>query len=44
MTVLRLTIKCQKVGSGPIPGNLHPFPEIMGIILLLIGLFWWLRW
>ena len=26
MTVLRSTITGQKVGNGPIPGNLHPFP------------------
>ena len=31
-TVPRLTIKGQKVGSGPIPGNLPPFPKIVGII------------
>ena len=37
MTVLRLTIKGQKVGSGPIPGNLCPFPKIVGIILSLIA-------
>ena len=32
-TVLRPTIKGQKVGSGPIPGNSYPFSEIVGIIL-----------
>ena len=32
------TIKDQKVGSGPIPGHTHPFPEIVGIILTLISL------
>ena len=36
MTVLKLTIKDQKVGGGPIPGNLHPFPKIVEIILPLI--------
>ena len=40
MTVLRSTIKGQKVGDGPFPGNLHPFPKIVGlrIILPLISL------
>ena len=38
MTVPRLTIKGQKGGSGPIPGNPRPFPEIVGIILPLISL------
>ena len=38
MTVLMLTIKGQKVGSGPIPGNPHPFPKIVGIILPFINL------
>ena len=33
MTVLSLTIKGQKVGGGPIPGNPHRFPKIIGIIL-----------
>lgn len=23
-------MKDQKVGGGPIPGNLHPFPKIIG--------------
>ena len=38
MTVPRMTIKDQKVGNSPIPGNLHPFPNIIGIILPLISL------
>ena len=38
MTVPRRTIKGQKVGSGPIPGNPHPFPKIAGILLPLISL------
>jgi len=38
MIVLRLTIKDQKVRGGPIPGNLHPFAKIVGIILLIISL------
>ena len=38
MTVPRPTIKGQKVGSGPIPGNPHPFPEIVGIIFPFISL------
>ena len=38
MTVLRPTIKGQKVGSGPVPGNLGPFPKIVGIIFPLISL------
>ena len=38
MTVLRLTIKGQKVGSGPISGNLCLFSKIVGIILLLVSL------
>ena len=33
MTVPRSTIK--KVGGGPIPWSLHPFPKIVGIILPL---------
>ena len=32
VTVLRPAIKGQKVGSGPVPRNLHPFPQIIGII------------
>ena len=32
------TIKDQKVGGGPTPGNLHPFPKVVGIILQLISL------
>ena len=38
MTVLRPAIKGQKVGSGPVPRNLHPFPQITGIIFPLISL------
>ena len=26
---------CQKVGGGPILGNPHSFPKIVGIILLI---------
>ena len=37
-TVLRLTIKGQKMGSGPILGNFCPFPEMVGIILQLVSL------
>ena len=37
-TVLRLTIKGQKVGSGPILGNPCPFPNIIGIFLPLVSL------
>lgn len=37
MTVLRLTIKDQKVGDGSIPGNSHS-SKIVGIILLLVSL------
>ena len=33
MAVLKPTIKGQKVYSGPVPGNPHPFPEIGEIIL-----------
>lgn len=33
----RLTIKCQKVGSGPIPGNPPRFPKIVRIFLPLIS-------
>ena len=33
MTVLRLTMKGQKVGSGPVPGNPCLFPHIVGITL-----------
>ena len=32
----RITTKSQKVGSGPNPGNSHPFPQIAGILLPLI--------
>ena len=38
VTFPRLTIKGQKVGSGPIPGNLDPFSKTVGIILQLISL------
>ena len=38
MIVPRPTIKDQKVGSGAIPGNLHLFPKIVGIILPLISM------
>ena len=38
MTVPRLTIKGQNLGSGPTPGNLYSFPEITVIILPLISL------
>ena len=31
-------IKDQKVGGGPIPGNLHLFPKIVGITVSLISL------
>ena len=37
MTVLRLTIKSQKVGGDPIPGNSRPFPEIVGLIFPLLA-------
>ena len=37
MTVQKLTIKDKKVGDSPIPGNLHPFHQIIGIILPLIS-------
>ena len=30
--------KDQKVGGGPIPGNLHPFPKTAGTILPLIAI------
>ena len=30
--------KDQKMSSGPIPGNLHPFPKIAGIILPFFSL------
>ena len=39
MTVPRPTIKDQNVGGGPVPGNLHPFPKIVEIILPLISLY-----
>ena len=38
MTVSRLTIKGQKVGSSPIPRNIHCFPKIVGIIFPFISL------
>ena len=38
MAVPRLTIKGQKVGAGPIPGNPCPFSKIVGIILPLVSL------
>ena len=38
LTVPRLIIKGQKVGRGPIPGNLHSFSELVGTILPLISL------
>ena len=38
MTVLRQIIKGQKVGSGPIPGNLCSFPKIVGLLLPLVSL------
>ena len=34
----KLLSKEQGVGSGPIPGNLYPFPKIIGIIIPLISL------
>ena len=37
-TVQRLTIKGQKVGDGPVPGNLHPRPKIARIILPFVSL------
>jgi len=37
-TVLRLTRKAKNVGGGPILGNLHPFPKIVGIILPVVSL------
>ena len=33
MTVLSLTMKGQKVGGGPVPGNPHPFFKTIGIII-----------
>jgi len=38
MTIVRLTIKGQKVGGSPILGTVCPFPNIVGIILLFISL------
>ena len=37
-TVPRPTVKGQKVGGGPISGNLRPFSKIIGIILPLVSL------
>ena len=37
-TVLNLTLKTQKVGSGLIPGNPHPFPKIVRPFFPLISL------
>ena len=37
-TVQRLTIKGQKVGDGPVPGNLYPLPKIARIILPFLSL------
>lgn len=37
ITVL-VDIKEQKVGVGPLPGNPHLFPEVVGIIIPLISL------
>jgi len=37
MTVPKPTIKDHKVDGSPIPGNLHLFPKIVGIILPLIA-------
>ena len=38
MIASRLTKKGQEAGSSPIPGNPHPFPKVVGIILPLINL------
>ena len=38
MTVSTPTIREQKVGGDPIPGNPHPFPKIVGIIVPLTSL------
>ena len=38
LTVPRLIIKGQKVGGGPVPGNLHSFSKVVGTILPLISL------
>ena len=40
VTITRRTIKDQNMSSGPIPGNLCPFLEIVGIILLPIISLW----
>ena len=37
-TDLRLTRKAKNVGGGPAPGDLHPFPQIVGIILPVVSL------
>ena len=36
MYIERKKKKDQGVGDGPNPGNLHPFPQIVGIIIPLI--------
>ena len=36
--ISRLTVRGQKVGTSPIPRNLHHFPKIVGIISPLISL------
>ena len=38
VTVLRPNIKGQNMSGGPVPGNVHPFPKIVGIILPLFSL------
>ena len=38
VTVPRLNIKSQKVGSGLVPENPHPFSKIVEINLLLVNL------
>ena len=38
VTVPRLNIKSQKVGSGPVPGNSQSFPQIVKIIFPLFSL------
>ena len=38
MTVPRSTIKYQKMDSGLIPGNPHPFTQMIGIIFPIISL------
>ena len=39
MMVPRTTTQGQNVGTDPIPGNPHPFPQIAGIFLPLISLY-----